>query len=485
MALTKLPKAGLATGSVSTSQIEDGTIQNQEFEDGTLTSAKLADSTIANAKLSNSSFTLNGNSISLGASGTFVDGDLVEWQTVKTADFTAVAGQGYFVDTTSTAITVTLPASASLGDTIAVKDYAGTFGTNNCTFARNGHNIQGAANNSILQTNRASVVLVYADSTKGWLYTDEHNVADLQVANFTQATGGTVTTSGDYKIHSFTSSGCFAVSVLGNNPSNPSGGPNTVSYLVVAGGGGGSKDSGGGGGAGGFREGRDIAPSYTASPKNSGSGLTISATTYPVTVGAGGADQTAPNASAKGNPGSNSIFSTITSAGGGGGGSGGGVDCATKQRGENGGSGGGGGSGPSTTGTGGSGNTPPVSPSQGNNGGTSGTGTGNAGAGGGGANATGSNGSSPPRTGGAGGNGIATSITGSSVTRAGGGGGGGYEGGGGSGGSGGGGTGGSDSDTSTSGSANTGGGGGGGNGTSPNNGKAGGSGVVIIRYKYQ
>ena len=62
MALTKLPKDGLATGSVSTSQIEDGTIQNQEFEDSTLTSAKLADSTIANAKLSNSSFTITSGS---------------------------------------------------------------------------------------------------------------------------------------------------------------------------------------------------------------------------------------------------------------------------------------------------------------------------------------------------------------------------------------------------------------------------------------
>ena len=84
MALTKLPKDGLATGSVSTSQIEDGTIQNQEFEDSTLTSAKLADSTIANAKLSNSSFTINGTSVNLGAAITTEA--VVEWQTVITAD---------------------------------------------------------------------------------------------------------------------------------------------------------------------------------------------------------------------------------------------------------------------------------------------------------------------------------------------------------------------------------------------------------------
>ena len=90
MALTKLPKDGLATGSVSTSQIEDGTIQNQEFEDSTLTSAKLADSTIANAKLSNSTITLNGTSIALGASGTFFDGELVEWQSVVTTNTTII-----------------------------------------------------------------------------------------------------------------------------------------------------------------------------------------------------------------------------------------------------------------------------------------------------------------------------------------------------------------------------------------------------------
>ena len=116
MALTKLPKDGLATGSVSTSQIEDGTIQNQEFEDSTLTSAKLADSTIANAKLSNSSFTINGTSVNLGAAITAEA--VVEWQTVITADgsttTTAVAGKGYFIDTTNHAHTINLPSSASI-----------------------------------------------------------------------------------------------------------------------------------------------------------------------------------------------------------------------------------------------------------------------------------------------------------------------------------------------------------------------------------
>jgi hypothetical protein len=69
-----------------------------------------------------------------------------------------------------------LPASASIGDFVAIKDYAGTFATYNLTIGRNGHNIQGVANNSLITTNRASLVLVYVDATKGWLYWEEHNV---------------------------------------------------------------------------------------------------------------------------------------------------------------------------------------------------------------------------------------------------------------------------------------------------------------------
>ena len=140
----------------------------------------------------------------------------VDWQSVITADgstgTTAVSGKGYFIDTTSAAHTLTLPASATIGDFIAIKDYAGTFATNNLTIARNGHNIQGVANDSLITTNRASLVLVYVDSTKGWLYWEEHNVADLQGPTFITATGGTITTSGDYKIHIFTGDGCFVVS---------------------------------------------------------------------------------------------------------------------------------------------------------------------------------------------------------------------------------------------------------------------------------
>ena len=73
---------------------------------------------------------------------------------------------------------MTLPSSPSAGDYVAIKDYATTFQNNSCTIARNGSNID-AANDSEISTTRASVVLVYVDGTKGWLYTNESNVANL------------------------------------------------------------------------------------------------------------------------------------------------------------------------------------------------------------------------------------------------------------------------------------------------------------------
>src|SRR6056300_509403 len=314
MALTKLPKSAFGTDSIDDTKIEDGTIQNQELA-GSLSEDKIATGTIANASLSNSSITINGTSISLGGSSSV--GVDVNWQSVVTADgstaTTASAGNGYFVDTTSGAITVTLPASATLGDQIAIKDYAGTFASNNLTIGRNGHNIQGDANNSLISTNRASLLLVYVDSTKGWIYAEESNVASLLKATFTSATGGTVTESGDYKIHTFTGDGCFVVSTLGNSPTVPTGGPSNVDYLVVARGGGGANSSpvnraGGGGGAGGLRT------SFPSAGCNAGA-FPISATTYPVTVGGGGSGgvgpYTNPAPSRLATSGNDSIFSSI------------------------------------------------------------------------------------------------------------------------------------------------------------------------------
>jgi hypothetical protein len=92
------------------------------------------------------------------------------WQAVVTSTtLTTVSKQGYFIDTTSNAITATLPTSPTLGDFISFIDYAGTFDTNNLTVARNGHKIQGDASDLTVATERAGFTLVYVDATQGWL----------------------------------------------------------------------------------------------------------------------------------------------------------------------------------------------------------------------------------------------------------------------------------------------------------------------------
>jgi len=423
-------------------------------------------------------------------SGTATGFGAIDWQTsdVKTGNFTAVAGKGYFVNTTSGAITVSLPAG-SAGSQIALIDYAGTWDSNNCIVSADGtEKIQGSTTNVTLSRDREAIQIVYVDSTQGWLVESVADQGGSQIS-YTSATGGTITTSGDYKIHTFTSSGNFVVSTVGN----AAGGGAGASYVVVAGGASGSGTfRGGGGGAGGYREGKNSGDPYTASPLNAPAGLTLTETTYPIVVGGGGAGASADSGTG-GTNGSVSTFSTITSAGGGRGGIYDGSNptyspfsrCSS-PRGFDGGSGGGGaGCTPAPNTGGGSGNTPPVSPPQGNNGGA-GSGTPQqSGGGGGGAGGAGAGGATPGNPGGAG---VTSSITASPTAYAGGGGGGGYcSGGPGCGGSSIGGSGGCGSSGAPGNDAavNTGSGGGGAGGSPGNAGGSGGSGVVIIRYKYQ
>lgn len=242
-------------------------------------------------------------------------------------------------------------------------------------------------------------------------------------AQFITATGGTVTTDGDYKIHTFTGSGTFTVTSIGN-----AAGSTTVDYLVLAGGGaGGCYNGGGGGGAGGYRTSYSTQGGGCAAA----SAITVSATAYSVVVGAGGLmTSTYCPHPASWYPGSDSSALGITSTGGGGAG---GEVWASREHGGAGGSGGGG------YGNGGVGVA-----CQGYNG-QGGSWT----AGGGGAGAVGASD--------LGGAGLSSSITGSAVTRA---------------------TGGSGGSHSVHEPANSGNGGDG-------NMRQGGSGVVIIRYKYQ
>ena len=417
--------------------------------------------------------TNNGTQTGFGRTGT------VNWQTgsIKTANFTAANGEGYFCNTSGGAFTATLPASPSAGDIVAFSDYTRTFQTNSLTIGRNSEPIGGIAADATLTTEGQTATFVYVDGTEGWINIQETSNSVKGNPNLI-ATGGTITTCGDYKIHTFTGPGTFTVSQISETAAN-----NEVSHVVVAGGGGGGGGDGGGGGAGGFRESKGPADSYTSSPLEGGTAVTVTAQAYPITVGAGGAG--APSNTTCASNGVNSVFSTITSTGGGRGGSEPASACATA--GNPGGSGGGAGNGGNRVKSGGTGNTPPVSPAQGKNGGASvcaGPGQPNrAGGGGGGASAAGTspNGSGSAGTGGAG---VSSSITGSSVARAGGGGGGG-RGAGGAGGTGGGGNGSNTGASGSNGTDNTGGGGGGFGEAACRTGGSGGSGIVIIRYKFQ
>jgi len=450
-------------------------------------------------KQSGSTLTLGGSgtAVTLGTGATqsgFGRTGTVDWQTgsIKTGDFTGANGEGYFINTTAGAITMTLP-TATAGDIISIQDYNNTFDDNNFIIqAGSGIKINGgtAAGKLILSTEGQGLTLVFVDSTVGWRSIESTTFSTESVLpTYIAATGGTVTTSGSFKIHTFTGPGTFCVSAVGN-----ASGSDKVDYLVIAGGasgGNGSSAGGygaGGGGAGGYRESSgSSAGCYTRSPLGACvSALPVTATGYPVTVGAGGSIKGSDND--EGNPGSNSVFAgttTITSAGGG---AGGGTYQGPQKNGSNGGSGGGGGSGasepPTTPANGGSGNTPPVSPPQGNAGGNGSPPSGEPGAGGGGATAAGQN--APTNGSGQGGAGGTSSINATPTARAGGGGGGGLGRAGAAGGSGGGGAGGPTcSSNGIAGTTNTGGGGGGASGGTGRRGGAGGSGVVIIRYKFQ
>lgn len=92
-----------------------------------------------------------------------------QWQAVKTSTFTAVAGEGYFVNTTSGVITMNLPAG-TLGDFVSFIDYAGTFDSNTFTISANGsEKINGSTDDLTVSVERASNTLVYVDGTQGWL----------------------------------------------------------------------------------------------------------------------------------------------------------------------------------------------------------------------------------------------------------------------------------------------------------------------------
>ena len=435
----------------------------------------------------------SGDNIALASGATqtgFGRTGTVDWVTTPkvTGDspVTAATGSGYFLNTTAGQITINLPAGAA-GSIVSMADYAATWQTNKVTVAANGsEKIGGEAEDAVLETEGQSVTFVYVDSTQGWINTMDSTSNVRGVPPFIIATGGTPCTGAivctNYKVHTFTGPGTFCVSCAGG----PSG-SDTVDYMVIAGaGGGGGFQGAAGGGAGGYRESSGVASGcYTASPLGGGvSALPVSVQGYPITVGGGGAGGVSgsPCALQRGQNGNDSIFSSITSTAGGGGGA-----HSNPNPGQTGGSGGG--SGGRFNVPGAAGNTPPTSPPQGTAGGNSAPsptpGSNDAGGGGGGATVAAAN--AADCAGSDGGAGATSSITATPTARAGGGGGGNEAPNQSAGGAGNpSGTGGYAGDVAAGAGCVNKGGGGGGSGTgSPGTGGLGGSGVVIIRYKFQ
>ena len=101
---------------------------------------------------------------------------------------TAVAGNGYWINTTSNTCTITLPSSAEKGDQIVFIDYLRTWGTNKIIIDSNGLNFQGNDDTYTVEynTDGQSLNIVYSDATNGWIPLDDDVAADEPVVPPTQ-----------------------------------------------------------------------------------------------------------------------------------------------------------------------------------------------------------------------------------------------------------------------------------------------------------
>ena len=192
---SQITNALMANNSVDEDQYVDGSIQHQHLANNAVETAKINDNAVTLAKMASGtdgniiSYDASGNPVAVatGSSGqiltsagagavpTFADPAAAgtDWQAVKTSNFTAVAGQGVFCNTTSGSFTLTLPAG-TLGHEVSFIDYAGTFDSNALTIASNGsEKIAGSTDNLTVSVERAANTLVYTDGTQGWLLTSK------------------------------------------------------------------------------------------------------------------------------------------------------------------------------------------------------------------------------------------------------------------------------------------------------------------------
>ena len=169
--------AEIATDAVGTSEIAANAVDTAEIAANAVTLAEMAG--LVRGKLIVGDASGDPSALTVGTADQVLTSDGTDaawaalpsggtsWQAVQTASFTAVAGNGYPCNTTSGQITCTLPATASVGDTIELVDYAGTFDTNQLTIDPQSLNMKGATTDLRLNQEREGARIVYVDATQG------------------------------------------------------------------------------------------------------------------------------------------------------------------------------------------------------------------------------------------------------------------------------------------------------------------------------
>jgi hypothetical protein len=115
----------------------------------------------------------SGDTVALAAGATatgFGRSGTVNWDsTIRSSNFTAVSGNGYYLDTSAGVVTVTLPASPATGDIVAIKDWSSTAATNNITIGRNGQKIEGNTTDGAINVHGDAQTLVFSGASRGWM----------------------------------------------------------------------------------------------------------------------------------------------------------------------------------------------------------------------------------------------------------------------------------------------------------------------------